>query len=97
MGQRLKKFFLIRGPESIQEFLHLQSSLFRYSQVLLEFLTLSSIMAILSMFFSAKTRFLTILVDFERKVNAGSKQDAAITGGYSENQHFESFAGNTRI
>jgi hypothetical protein len=51
-------------------------------------------MAIFSMFFSAKARFLTILVDFEGKGVAGSNQDIAIAGGNSEDQHFESFTGN---
>jgi hypothetical protein len=38
---------------------------------------------------------LTILGDFEGKSGARPDEEVAIAGGNSENQHFESFTGNT--
>jgi hypothetical protein len=46
-------------------------------------------------FFIRKLVFLTILGDFEGKSSARADEDVAIAGGNSENQHFESFTGNT--
>ena len=48
-------------------------------------------------FFIRKLVFLTILGDFEGKSSARLKEEVVIAGGKSENQHFESFTGNSRI